>query len=173
MNPKTNVIKNSQSIELNFYTSQWAHARTRKQRILCSRSTFYDEFAAQIDLMPLETSFPDWIYKFREERLRKMGTSLRKACQSLKTIEEEFLIFYPIQIDGSWKYADIFVPKHNLVILLRGYKETVGLPCFSKTNRELWFGKTFDVLPIESFETGKLADKYNSLIDLWKTESDS
>lgn len=80
-------------------------------------------------------------------------------CQILKETGLSFKIKYPIEIDGKWKFADIYIPKYELVVLLISEYEMIGLPCHSKSNRELFFENRFCVLAIMNYELSRLREK--------------
>lgn len=130
------------------------------------KESFYNEFATELDLFSLYVSFPDWIYDFREKILFKIGKKFRVLCQNLKDAGVKFYIKYPIETDGQWKFADIYIPDSDLVVLLIRDYELIGLPCFSKTNREIWFGRSHKTIGVCDNDVGSLLDKISPMLVL-------
>lgn len=117
------------------------------------------EFAEEIDLFCLETSFPEWIIQYREEILNKIGRDFRKICRKLKDSDIRFYIKYPVEIDGKWKFADVYIPKSSTVVLLLSDKDLIGHPCSMKSEREQWFSDRFRVVGVYHDEIGSLLDR--------------
>ncbi len=131
--------------------------RTRMRKTM--NDGFFEEFCTEIDLFDQEKSFPEWIFDFREKILSKISKKFRLMCQILKETGLSFKIKYPIEIEGKWKFADIYIPKYELVVLLISEYEMIGLPCHSKSNRELFFENRFCVLAIMNYELSRLREK--------------
>lgn len=130
----------------------------RKQKF-SKKESFFMEFAAEIDLFPLSVSFPEWIYDYREDILNRVRSEFRVMCQILKDAGIKFYVKYLVEIDGKWKFADVYIPERRMVILIINDYETIGLPCHSKTNRELWFGDRFKTVAVCTYEVKKVLDK--------------
>lgn len=161
------LSKDSASREFNFFTTavSWKKkAKKFKQREpkLSVKESFYMEFAEEIDLFSLEGYFPDWVLRFREERLRDIDGNFRRMCRKLGDIGEKFYIQYPIEKDGKWKYADVFLPLRNTVIILLGFSTCMHSPCNVRFEREKWFSDKYRVIGIYPDELGMLAEKIKS-----------
>lgn len=79
-------------------------------------NNFWIEFASETDIFTNGILFPDWIFDFREELLTKLSPTVKKVCRVLKGIVD-FKIKYPVEIDGKWKFADIYIPSLKTVIV--------------------------------------------------------
>ena len=131
----------------------------RVQRRVTVKESFFMEFAGEIDLFCLETRFPEWIIQYREEILNKIGRNFRKICRELKDSGVKFYVKYPVEIDGKWKFADVYIPKSSTVVLLLNDKDMIGHPCNMKSEREQWFSDRFRVVGVYHDEIGSLLDR--------------
>lgn len=139
--------------------------RNRKYRTYTRETVndkFFAEYCNEVDIFDSQNHFPDWIYEFREQNLRKISKNFRLMCQILKDEGFEFKIKYPIESENKWKFADAYLPKYNLVVLLLSDKDFIGLPCWSKSNKELFFEKKCSVIAILPDELPKLHEKLQS-----------
>ena len=135
--------------------------RTRTRETVNDR--FFVEYCSEIDIFDSQTRFPEWIYDFREQNLHKIGKNFRLMCQVLKDEGFEFKVKYPIEVDGKWKFADAYFPKHNAVVLLMSERDYIGLPCWSKPDRELFFEGRCNVIAVLPYEFSRLREKLASL----------
>ena len=131
----------------------------RVQRKMTVKESFFVEFAEEIDLFCLETRFPEWIIQYREEILLKIGRNFRKICRELKDSGVKFYIKYPVEIDGKWKFADIYIPKGKTVVLLLSDKDLIGHPCNMRSDKERWFEDRFRVVGVYHDEVGNFLEK--------------
>ena len=136
-----------------------ASKKAKKEKKPTQNEAFFAEFAEEIDLFALQQQFPEWIYDFREEILHRVNKTFRVMCQYLKDDGIKFYMKYPIEINGKWKFADVFIPERKLVVLLLNDTETMGLPCHSKTDREIWFGDRYKTIGICTYEVNRTIDK--------------
>ena len=130
-----------------------------KEKKLTVKEKFFMDYAAEIDLFDLQRSCPEWVYDYREGILNKVSKDFRLLCQMLKDSGVVFKVKYPIEVDGKWKFADAFIPKSHIVILLIQDHETIGLPCHSKTDREIFFGDRYKVVDVCTYEIHKVLEK--------------
>lgn len=131
----------------------------RVQRKMTVKESFFVEFAEEIDLFCLETKFPEWIIQYREEILNKIGRDFRKICRKLKDSDIRFYIKYPVEIDGKWKFADVYIPKGKTVVLLLSDKDLIGHPCNMKSDREQWFSDRFRVIGLFAEDIDSVLEK--------------
>ena len=143
------------------YSSTEAKYSKRVQRRVTVKESFFVEFAEEIDLFCLETRFPEWIIQYREEILNKIGRNFRKICRKLKDSGLKFYIKYkyPIEIDGKWKFADIYIPKGKTIVLLLSDKDLIGHPCNMRSDKERWFEDRFRVVGIYYSEVGNVVER--------------
>lgn len=132
--------------------------KRKKERKMSKKESFFMEFAAEIDLFALQDSFPEWVYDYREAILNKVDKGFRVMCQFLKDSGVRFYVKYPIEINGKWKYADAYLPDQKVVVLLLNDMETIGLPCHSKTDREIWFSDKYRTVGINRYEVNRTAE---------------
>ena len=144
------------------YNTRWKKKRYAGSRMSVNES-FLEEFSCEADIFDSKTSFPDWIYSYREEILCKITPPFRKLCRTLKDTGYDFKVKYPIEVGGRWKFADIFIPAIGLVVLLTGSHELAGLTCVSKTDRELFFSERYNTLAVECWEIGNVNEKIRHL----------
>lgn len=90
------------------------------------RSSIFDEFCLEMDLFSDNQPYPDWVFDFREEHLSKMSSKLIKFCRKLKSANVNFKILYPVNIFGKWKFADIYIPKRKIVVMVTIYPHLAG-----------------------------------------------
>lgn len=162
--PKKKRSNRTASGEFNLYKTGFNYKRVSKakRRVepkLSVRESFFIEFAEEIDLLSSDVSFPDWVFRFRDELLGRIGYNMRRLCRKLKDMGVGFYIFYPVEIDGSWKFADVFIPKLGLVVLLASFDVSMFSPCNVKSAREYWFSRKFDVVCIFPDELSSLGEK--------------
>lgn len=111
---------------------------------------FREDFADELLFCDSEEKYPSWLGCYRDKAIANIDKHLADLCYVLKRSGVSFKIKYPILVNGRWKFADIYVD--GVVVLLIQDHETIGLPCHSKTDRELSFGDSCKVLPIHTYE---------------------
>lgn len=168
--PKYNAVptytgdaRGSVENKYNIYSKSKRQHRTRTRTRETVNDRFIVEYCSEIDIFDSQTRFPEWIYDFREQNLHKIGRNFRLLSQILKEEGVDFKLKYPIEVDGKWKFADAYLPKYNAVVLLMSEREYIGLPCWSKSDRELFFEDRCKVIAILPYELPKLRDKLNTL----------
>lgn len=120
---------------------------------------FFECFSQEIDISADKGRFPEWVYDFREKSLTRQGRTFLQLCHTLKDGGVKFKIKFPLQIDGKWKFADILIPQKHIVVMLIQDHDTIGLPCHSKTDKELRFGNKFRTLAIGTNEIHRVMEK--------------
>lgn len=132
--------------------------KKKAHRPKVKRTSIYEEFCVEMDLFSENQSYPDWIFDFRESHLSKMSSKLIKFCRKLKSSGVEFRILYPMQIDGKWKFADVYVPKHKTVVMIT----TTPHPAGWLTQRAQFFSDRCRVYELDGYESD---DFINELIE--------
>lgn len=130
--------------------------KTRKSKI-----SIYEEFCQEMDLFSENQPFPDWIFDYREHRLSKISSKLIKFCRNLKSAKVEFKILYPMQINGKWKFADVYVPKRKTVVMVTTRPHSVGW----LTQRARFFADRCKVYELDGYES---EDMLNDIINKLK-----
>ena len=109
-----------------------------------------------MDLFSENQSFPDWIFDYREHHLSKISSKLIKFCRKLKSANVNFKILYPINIFGKWKFADIYIPKHKIVVMVTTYPHLAGW----LTERARFFEEMFKVYELDGCESENKLNKF-------------
>lgn len=123
---------------------------------------FLKEYADAVDLRGDERIVPTWVYAYRNEILDRVGNNFQELCGVLRSAGIAFKVKYPILVDGKWKFADFMIPDGRIFVMLIQNYETIGLPCHSKTNRELAFGDNIRLVPIYVYEIHRAVEKIES-----------
>lgn len=122
------------------------------------KATIYEEFCQEMGLFSDSQDYPDWVLDFHEEHLRKISSKLIKFCRELKAAKMEFKILYPLQIFGKWKFADVYFPKRETVVMVT----TRPHPAAWLTDRARFFQDRYKVYELDGYES---EDTINELID--------
>ena len=157
--------RNSTLLLVNNSTSKRGKSHKNPMEVkLSKKESFFLEFAREIDIFALDESFPDWILNYRELILKNIRKEFRVMCQFLKDAGLFFYIKYPLEIDGKWKFADVFIPDKSLVVLLLKEIETKSLPCHSLTDREIWFSSKFKTIGVNAYDVNRTMDILKKVI---------
>lgn len=108
------------------------------------------DFAAEIDLFDSNLAVPQWTFDYRDDLIRKISPELRKICHALKEIGLNFKIKWPVEIDGKWKFADVFFPKQRTVLMLTNAMALGCRPHWMLSDRAEFFKDRFRVVEVES-----------------------
>lgn len=120
-----------------------------------SKISVFEEFCQEMDLFSENQPFSDWIFDYREHHLSKISPKLIKFCRKLKSAKVEFKILFPMQIDGKWKFADVYIPNRQTVILVTTYPHSTGW----LTQRARFFADRCKVYELDGYESeDKLAE---------------
>ena len=83
--------------------------KSKKKRAKKStRPRFWEEFAVELDIFDSTLGLPAWTFDYRDDLIRKISPELKKICRRLKDMGLYFKIKWPVEIDGKWKFADVF-----------------------------------------------------------------
>lgn len=110
---------------------------------------FYEEFAVELDIFDSTQGIPDWYFNKREDLIRKLTSETKKICRFVKSLGLNFKIKWPIEIDGSWKYADLYFPKKRTVIIINNPMNGFR-PCCLSSERAEFFKERYRVVEIET-----------------------
>ncbi len=113
---------------------------------------FCQNFAAEIDIFDLNPGVPAWVFDYRDDQIRKISPELRKICQRLKELGLAFKIKWPVEIDGKWKFADVFFPRQRTVLLVTNAVAVAGRPHWMLSDRAEFFKDRFRVVEVETLE---------------------
>ena len=115
-----------------------------------SLTSFCEEFAAELDFFDSATVIPTWIFGYRDDLIRKISPELKKICRRLKGLGLNFKIKWPIEVDGKWKFADVFFPKQRTVLMLTNAMAVAGRPHWMLSDRAEFFKDHFRVVEVET-----------------------
>ncbi|MGJ7024998.1 hypothetical protein [Petrimonas sulfuriphila] len=122
-----------------------------RRKIRDSKPDFWTEFAIESDIFTDERKFPDWVFDFRESHLVKLSPTMKKLCRNLKSLGVGFKIKYPVKVFDKWKFADIYIPKMNTVILVLSSYNEFSKPCCNKSDRAEFFSDKFRVVELYEY----------------------
>lgn len=131
-----------------------AKARSKRKRVKTKKTTKFEQFcidfAAEIDLFDSNLGVPHWVFDYRDDNLRKISPELRRICYALKQLGLNFKIKWPIEVDGKWKFADVFFPKQRTVLMLTNAMAVAGRPHWMLSDRAEFFKDHFRVVEVET-----------------------
>lgn len=113
------------------------------------RVSIYEEFCVEMDLFSDNQPYPDWVFDFREQHLSKISSKLINFCRKLKSAKVEFKILYPMQIFGKWKFADVYIPKQKVVVIITTYPHSAAW----LTERARFFQDRCSVYELDGYES--------------------
>ena len=125
------------------------------------KSGFYEEFCEELDIFTDENKHPEWVYRFREDILSKLSPTVRRVSRTLHG-RVNFKIMYPVEINGKYKFADIYIPHLNTVIVCLSSHKEFGNICCKTPEKTNYFSEKFNVIEVyEYFTTDEIASKLN------------
>lgn len=125
------------------------------QILLERRLEFREEFCEELDIFDAEARFPEWIYQYREPLLDKVSKPLKQLARLLKDCGVKFKMKWPLEIDGQWKYADIYIPKSDTVVTVASKSDYLR-PSLFMNDKADFFSRGHNVcqLDYDVFEGG-------------------
>lgn len=140
------------------------NTKTPKKR----RKTIVEEFCVELDIFSEGDACPEWVYRFRENLIRGLRSELVRTCRQLKSHGIELKILQPIGIGDKWKYADIYIPKYDTVVMVT----TKPHPAGWLTERARFFTPLCKVYELDGYEAPEhidvLVEKIRSRSEHWK-----
>lgn len=113
-------------------------------------TSFCEEFAAELDIFDSTLDLPAWTFDYRDDLIRKISPELRKICRKLKSLGLNFKIKWPVEIDGRWKFADVFFPKQQTVLMVTNAMAIGRRPHWMLSDRAEFFKDRFRVVEVEA-----------------------
>ena len=98
-------------------------AYKKKRQVISDK--FLTTYAKNIYFDGKEYDLPDWVFDYREAQIHKITQPGKRLYEKLNEMGVDFKIKYPVRNFGKWKFADAFLPKKNLVIILMNHEETI------------------------------------------------
>lgn len=124
--------------------------KTKKKRVKKStRPRFWEEFAAELDIFDSTLGLPAWTFDYRDDLIRKISPELKKICRRLKDMGLYFKIKWPVEIDGRWKFADVFFPRQRTVLIM-GNPMNDFRPSCMLSDRAEFFRDRYRVVEVET-----------------------
>ena len=121
----------------------------RKSEIRPRKPQFWEEFAAELDIFDSSLDIPAWTFGYRDDLIRKIGPELKKICRKLKFLGLNFKIKWPVEIDGKWKFADVFFPKQRTVLMVTNAMAVGCRPHWMLSDRAEFFRDRFRIVEVE------------------------
>jgi hypothetical protein len=115
-----------------------------------SITSFCEEFAAELDIFDSTLSIPAWTFDYRDGLIRKISPELKKICRALKDLGLSFKIKWPVEIDGKWKFADVFFPMQRTVLMVTNAMAVGCRPHWMLSDRAEFFRDRFRVVEVET-----------------------
>ena len=136
--------------------------KTYAKKNTMKSDAFIKSFSKECYLDGAEYDLPDWVFDYREEFLSKPITRNKQLYQILQDNHIDFKIKYPVCSNGKWKFADVYLPKQNLVILIMNRQETLTPVCsmYDRTEHFKDHHKVEMILPEEIKNVMKVVSKY-------------
>lgn len=123
---------------------------TRKDK-MTKKEAFFADFAPEIDIFDSDFAVPEWVFSYRDALLRKISRETMLICRELKQLGLDFKIKWPVEIDGKWKFADIFFPGKGTVLIVSDpllNPRPMGLPSY----RAEFFRCRYRVVEVDSLD---------------------
>lgn len=138
------------------YANSTPFSVTTKSNKKQGKIDFFEEFSTETDIFSEIQEYPDWVFDFREEQLSKLSQTNKKLCRNLKSLKIGFKIKYPVKIFDKWKFADIYIPKYNTVVLvLSSYKEFKKI-AHQSSDRANFFKDKFKVIELYEYNASDI-----------------
>lgn len=109
------------------------------------RPPFWEIFAAELDIFDSTLNLPPWTFDYRDDLIRKISPELKKICCRLKEMGLTFKIKWPVEIDGKWKFADVYFPRQRTVLMVTNAMAVAGRPHWMLSDRAEFFRGRFRV----------------------------
>lgn len=111
---------------------------------------FLADLATELDIFDSTQSLPQWAFGYRDDLIRKIGPELKKICRKLKSLGLNFKIKWPVEIDGKWKFADVFFPKQRTVLMVTNAMAVGCRPHWMLSDRAEFFRDRFRIVEVET-----------------------
>lgn len=122
----------------------------KKSNRRSTTAEFLIEFASELDIFDSTLDIPAWTFDYRDDLICKIGPELKKICRKLKTLGLNFKIKWPVEIDGKWKFADVFFPKQRTVLMVTNAMALSCRPHWMLSDRAEFFRDRFRVIEVET-----------------------
>lgn len=122
----------------------------RKSPKMSKFDLFLADLATELDIFDSTQSLPQWAFDYRDDLIRKIGPELKKICRKLKSLGLNFKIKWPVEIDGKWKFADVFFPKQRTVLMVTNAMAVGCRPHWMLSDRAEFFRDRFRIVEVET-----------------------
>lgn len=128
--------------------------KKKKKRKYKEKKTAFDiflaEFSSELDIFDSPLDIPAWTFDYRDNLIRKISPELKKICRALKDLGLSFKIKWPVEIDGKWKFADVFFPRQRTVLMVTNAIAVSGRPYWMLSDRAEFFRDRYRVIEVET-----------------------
>ena len=130
-----------------------SNAKNRtKPKTRSRKPHFWEEFAVELDVFDSTLNIPAWVFDYRDDLIHKICPELKKICRRLKEMGLDFKIKWPVEIDGKWKFADMYFPRQRTVLMVTNAMAVAGRPHWMLSDRAEFFKDRFRVVEVETLE---------------------
>ena len=130
------------------------NSSSKKKRKYKEKKTAFDiflaEFSSELDIFDSSLDIPAWTFDYRDGLIRKISPELKKICRALKDLGLSFKIKWPVEIDGKWKFADVFFPRQRTVLMVTNAMAVGCRPHWMLSDRAEFFRDRFQVVEVET-----------------------
>lgn len=130
-----------------------------EKKVRTARS-FLAKFEEELDISGEDRTLPGRIPYIREKLARIASKNFVKICQDLRDAGVRYKLRYPIEINDRWKFADIYIPDINAVVLYVNDNSTYEGAYERSLRRAPFFEKKYHVLIIKDSETEMAMEMY-------------
>lgn len=141
--------------------------RRHNEILMEKRLRFRSDFSDELDIYDCGKTFPEWIYRFREPLLDKVSNPVKQLARLLKDAGVIFKIKWPLESEGQWKFADIYIPATDTVVTITSKSDWLAPTLFMDEKPE-FFERDHKVcrLDYDVFDTG-----HDALIELLEAQT--
>lgn len=122
----------------------------RKSPKMSKFDLFLADLATELDIFDSTQSLPQWAFGYRDDLIRKIGPELKKICRKLKSLGLNFKIKWPVEIDGKWKFADVYFPRQHTVLMVTNAMAMGCRPHWMLSDRAEFFRDRFRIVEVET-----------------------
>lgn len=106
--------------------------------LLERRLKFREEFCDELDISDMGIECPEWVYEYRAPLLDKISKPLKQLARLLKDCGIRFKMKCPLGVEGRWRFADIYVPDKDMVIMITSRKDSIAPSLFMDEKTEFF-----------------------------------
>lgn len=112
--------------------------RRHNDALMEKRLRFRSEFLDELDILNSSERFPEWVYRYREPLLDKISNPVKQLARLLKDCGIVFKLKWPLEVNDSYKFADIYIPATDTVIIVAPKSELLRPTLFMDEKAEIF-----------------------------------